>query len=414
MILPENAPFTLSFRAEEGFQAASGGDPPALSLRYDGGRISVTLFYDADPRPLSLSGKALSGELCELRAASYRLTLSSGGRVLDEEWPFGTPLFAGKELVSSHPLSLVPGVPEEREAPETRFTGAEGWRPGGGVFVGDCMPYAAGGRYHVLYLKDRRHHKSKWGKGAHQWEHISSADLREWTVHPTAVPIDDAREGSICTGSFLEKDGVSYLFYTVRTVDGSPAPIRRSLSPDGLHFRKDPGFSFTISDRYRASSARDPKVFRGGDGAYHMLLTTTLLSEGKGCLLHLVSDDLDAWREVGPLYLAPGEDEPECPDLFTFGDYTYLVFSLKGVGQYRFTRTPLSGWILPPDPVIPCESVPKAAVFQGKILFAGFHRERGYAGTMTFRRAVAKEDGTLVFLQDAGVARYRGEIADEA
>ncbi|MBR5743358.1 MAG: hypothetical protein IKX85_06095 [Clostridia bacterium] len=406
MIFPEYPELTLSFVLAEGFRAETADD--SFRAAYAGGELALSFRYDADPRPLSLSAKALPGDGIDLFLTSFRIALSVNGRVRDEEWPFGAPLFAGRELSSSHPLSFSPGVPAEEEAPAVTgsFYGAEGWKPGDGVFVGDCMPYAEKDRYHVLYLKDRRHHKSKWGRGAHQWEHISTRDLKVWETHPMVVAIDDASEGSICTGSHLEKDGISYLFYTVRSVDGSPAPVRRSLSRDGTHFGKDRDFSFTISSAYNAARARDPKVFRGEDGLYHMLLTTTFLAEGKGCLLHLVSPDLDKWREVGPLYLAPGADEPECPDLFTFGEFTYLVFSLRGVGQYRFTKTPLADWTVPADPVIPCRTVPKAAAFHDKILFAGFESEGGYAGHMTFRAAVPGPDGVLRFLPDSGVARH--------
>ena len=409
MRLPDRAPFTLSFSPAEGLSAACYREKdPVFSLTYENGKVKVLLSYDADPRPLLLEAPVCPGVPCKLTVAPHVIRFSSEDAVLDEEWPFGRPLFTGCGILSPSEFTLLPGVPEEADPPAVTgvFRGAEGWKPGNGVFVGDCMPYAAGGRYHVLYLKDRRHHKSKWGRGAHQWEHISTEDLVTWQIHPMAVPIDDPAEGSICTGSFLEKGGISWLFYTVRTVDGSPAPVRRSLSRDGYHFRKDPSFSFTLSSRYKASSARDPKVFAGNDGLYHMLVTTTLLEAGKGCLLHLVSRDLDSWEEKGPLYVAPGADEPECSDLFSFGEYTYLVFSLKGTGQYRYTRTPLTDWQIPSDPVIPCRSVPKAAVFRNRILFAGFEGEGGYAGHMTFRSAVPGPDGSLVFLPDSGVARH--------
>ena len=409
MKCPVILPYTLSFSPADGFSLFCLLDErPVFTLTCRDGRVTASLFYDADPRPLFLEGDAEPGTACSLSVSPHILTLRSGSRILDEEWPFGHPLFSGCEIVSESDFVLSSGVPKSEEPEQVSgvFLGAEGWKPGGGVFVGDCMPYAAGGRYHVLYLKDRRHHQSKWGRGAHQWEHISTADLTSWQIHPTAVAIDDPSEGSICTGSFLERDGLSYLFYTVRTVDGSPAPIRRSLSADGYRFRKDPSFSFTLADRYRASSARDPKVFAGNDGLYHMLMTTTHLETGKGCLLHLVSPDLDSWSEKGPLYLAPGTDEPECPDLFVFGDWTYLVFSLRGIGHYRFTKTFPDNWTIPPDPVIPCRKVPKAAVFQEKILFAGYDSEGGYAGHMTFRAAVPDKDGFLIFLPDSGVAHF--------
>ncbi len=97
---------------------------------------------------------------------------------------------------------------------------------GDAMSVGDCMPYVHDGRYHVLYLKDRHHHASKWGRGGHQWAHI----------------------------------------YTVRIFDGSPAPLRRSVSGDGYHDVKDRDFSVCLSERYHAASARDPKVLLSHHG----------------------------------------------------------------------------------------------------------------------------------------------------
>ena len=128
-----------------------------------------------------------------------------------------------------------------------------------------------------------------------------------------AVEIDDPKEGSICTGSWIYDGTTHYLFYTVRMCDGSPAKICRSVSVDGFHFEKDGIFAFTLSDKYTAPSARDPKIIKDEYGVYHMILTTSLSDNRQGCLAHLVSDDLNAWRELDePFYIAPEEmGEPE-------------------------------------------------------------------------------------------------------
>lgn len=127
-----------------------------------------------------------------------------------------------------------------------------------------------------------------------------------------------------------------YLFYTVRMCDGSPATICRSVSEDGYHFIKEKAFSFTLSEKYTAPSARDPKVIKDAQGLYHMFLTSSLAKEKRGCLVHLVSEDLTQWTELeNPLYIAPADmREPECSDYFyKDGDY-YLVYSLMGKGYY--------------------------------------------------------------------------------
>ena len=261
------------------------------------------------------------------------------------------------------------------------------------------MPYRRDDEYHVLYLKDRHHHHSKWTLGAHQWEHISTKDFKTWQIHPMAVPITDPAEGSICTGSWIREGGKEYLYYTVRRGDGIPAPISRSVSVDGYHFEKDTDFHFTLSDRYDAANARDPKVVKGEDGLFHMFLTTALLPENHGCLAHYVSSDMENWEDVGaPIYSHEPSYQPECPDYFIYNGKYYLVYSLWDGTHYAVSDKPFEGFVEPKNPIIPCECVPKGALWEDKLVFAGFKNIfGGYAGVMSFKQATAKEDGELVF-----------------
>lgn len=370
-----------------------------LKLYYTEGAVCAELFCEKTDKPLCLSTPADRGEKTLFRLRPARAELIVSGKLLDENWPWGTPDISGAEIRGA--AELVPSPEEARPSSVTdTFCGAEGWRPTdfGAVFVGDCMPYADGGRYHVLWLWDRRHHRSKWGRGAHQWAHISTDDLEHWQVHPMAVPITEDWEGSICTGSHIRHGDTQYLFYTVRTMDGSPAPLRRSVSADGYHFEKDTGFSVTLSGRYHGASARDPKVVRDAEGLFHMFVTTSLMPEDRGCLAHLVSEDLDNWRETEPVYVAPeGEDQPECSDYFIAGGWHYLILSHRGRGQYFYSREPFGPWLRTEDNSVPCRSVPKMAYFEDRIIFTGFTGLDGYAGTLTFTEAFPQADGTLKF-----------------
>jgi len=397
-MLFENFPCAIHFSVTEAkCQLCLERDgKPALSVTWQAGVLSAEFYYDFEERPLRLTADAAIGDKICLAVYPYRIELYCGDVLCDEEWPCGTPLFAGSDTavcaVDAKPCDLpVPPVSAGT------FTGAEGWRPGGGVFVGDCMPFVHGDRYHVLYLKDRHHHRSKWGRGAHQWEHISSADLVHWDIHPMAVAIDDPMEGSICTGSHIYDNGRHYLYYTVRKSDWSPATIERSVSDDGIHFEKDRAFRFTLSAAYDQGSARDPKVVRGADGLCHMFVTTSEKSSGCGALAHLVSEDGDHWREIGSIYVAPDRDQPECSDYFAYRGKYYLIFSHRGVAQYRYSDSPFDGWTIPEHPEIPCSTVPKAGIFNGRILFAGFRGIDGYAGTMTFMEADTDENGVMYF-----------------
>ncbi|MBR5869218.1 MAG: hypothetical protein IKZ21_07200 [Clostridia bacterium] len=390
-------PLTLRFPVTPGI--LFGYDNHAALAEYRDGTLSVSLSFRGHDTPLTLAAPARAGDRAELTLFPWRMELWVNDVLQDEEWPHGEPLLLSARCIrGEEPLVTAPLPRPTPPAVLGEFTHAEGWKPEGEVYVGDCMPYCADGRYHVLYLKDRHRHHSKWHKGAHQWEHLSTDDLRTFRIHPMAVPIDDPEEGSICTGSHIQKGGTHYLFYTVRTMDGSPAPIRRSVSADGYHFEKDAAFSFTLSERFTGASARDPKLVLDADGLYHMFVTSTECSGGRGCLVHLTSPDLENWsEEAEPIYRAPDSAEPECPDYLALNGYYYLIFSLHGKGHYLYSTEPFRGFVAPADPIIPCKSVPKAAVFRGRILFAGFDGGGKYAGTLTFKEAFQTPSGLLTF-----------------
>jgi hypothetical protein len=382
-------------------------DACILRGAFEDGCVQVSIYYDYKDEPLNLVANASLGDHVRVILRPYRIELYVNGQLADEEWPYGHHALAEGTLTDyGCGLQVRAWTDEKRTEPSVlgTFCHAEGWKPEENVFVGDCMPHCHEGVYHVLYLKDRHHHKSKWGRGAHQWSHISSEDMVHWQIHPMAVEIDDPAEGSICTGSWIYADGMHYLFYTVRMCDGSPARICRSVSADGYHFEKDRGFSFVLSEKYQGRGARDPKMFRDVDGLYHMILTTSLRKERVGCLAHLVSEDLTVWHELDePIYVAPdGRGEPECPDYFYKDGFYYLVYSLRGTGYYQYSRQPFTGWQTPENPEIPCKSVPKAAEWRNRLIFTGFEKTgEGYAGTMTFMEAAVQEDGCLQFKECA-------------
>ena len=372
-----------------------------LDMQAFDGEMSFDVQYDYDRRPLRMSAKVKENDSVEIILLSYRTELYVNGVLTDEEWPSGNRLFElGDEIVSGIGIRA-----EEYSAPEknepsviAEIENADGWYPGNGVFVGDCMPYRRGEEYHVLYLKDRHHHGSKWGLGAHQWEHISTKDFKKWQVHPMAVPITDPSEGSICTGSWIKNGDKEYLYYTVRMGRGIPAPIRRSVSYDGYHFEKDKSFGFTVSEKYHAASARDPKVVKGEDGLFHMFLTTVLVKENLGCLAHYVSKDLGKWQEAEkPIHVVENSDHPECPDYFKYNGKYYLVFSIRGRARYLVSQKPFDGFACVDDSLIPCAGVPKCAPWGDRLVFTGFKPIDGYAGTMTFKAAKAEENGRLIF-----------------
>ncbi len=382
--------------------AVSCNSMSAASGIFTDGIFNFSIRYDFSQVPLHLTAPARIGDAIRIIILPYRIELHINGRLRDEEWCCGRHYFGMHTLHTNDcTVNFAEYVADHPQLPSIlgTFQNAEGWKPEENVFVGDCMPYCHDGAYHVLYLKDRHHHRSKWGKGAHQWSHISSHDFINWNIHPMAIEIDDPQEGSICTGSWIYDEKKHYLYYAVRTCDASPARICRSVSEDGFHFQKDHSFMVTLSSRYDVRSARDPKVFKDAHGIYHMLLTTSLLELGRGCIAHLISDDLTEWQELKePIFIAPEYmGEPECPDYFFKDGYYYLIYSLRGKGYYLYSRNPFSDWQIPTQPIIPCKSVPKAAIWRDRLIFSGFDGDGRYAGTLTFMEAVVQADGQLIY-----------------
>jgi sucrose-6-phosphate hydrolase SacC (GH32 family) len=153
-----------------------------------------------------------------------------------------------------------------------------------------------------------------------------------------------------------------------------------------------------VSAKYDGESARDPKVVKDVNGLFHMFLTTSLVKEGKGCLAHFISYDMESWEECeDPIYISEDGEQPECPDYFVYNGKYYLIYSLHGKAHYGVSDRPFDGFVEPMDSVIPCESVPKGAIWKDKIVFAGFRRMGGYGGFMTFKSAEALPNGELIF-----------------
>ncbi len=381
----------------------------APGLSFDGSRITLELeFYAPDAAqnlrdcmktPLTLTAPAQPDDGIEIICAGASIALCVNGALADEEWPYGCTDFP-RQLSGDFRVTQDPGTcPGTHPAiPLRTVTEIQGFRPAPGVNVGDCMPMADGDTLRIFYLYDRRHHRSKWGLGAHQWAQITTRDLKSWTMQPIAVGIGDASEGSICTGSVIRSGDTYHAYFAIRSCDGSPAHLARAESSDGVHFTKKDG-SFTLPEPYDAPSARDPKVYREKDG-YAMLVTTSRGTQG--CLARLESPDLQHWTLREPELLTPGI-QPECPDRFRFAGHEYLVYGQSGTTHYLIRNEESGAWEAPAgDGIIVNRTlrVPKAAVWKDRLIVAGFVIEpegTGWGGVMRLYEGFADADGMLRF-----------------
>ena len=380
-----------------------------IDIKITDGEITASILFSGRETPLTLKGKVHERDLVIINNAHYKISLYVNGILCDEDWPIGTVQLKNaicEKLGTSVFISDEEFCENQEKADTIRtFHNVQGWKPEGlNTHVGDCMPLYHDGTYHLFYLFDRRGHGSKWGLGAHQWGHISSNDLVNWNEHPLAVKIDRQEEGSICTGSVVVHNGIFYAFYAVRMCDGSPAKLSWSTSSDGIHFTKSHQ-DFALSAPYHPASARDQKVFADSDGVFHMLITTSLVTEtgNKGCLAHVVSRDLINWEQAKPMVILDIEDQPECSDYFYKKGFYYLIYSNFGVAHYFISKEPFGPWEAPKNNVIVDETyrVPKRALWKDeRIIFAGFNigNDVHWGGTARFYEAKQQADGTLEFV----------------
>jgi Beta-fructosidases (levanase/invertase) len=361
----------------------------------------IAIKFDVKNEPVILKpcvGNETTGNIYHLLYTENRIALYVNYILNDEDWPLGniTDINLPDPVKTMSVDDFLPLIKNN----DVKITHVNGWSPvGHNTNAGDCMPFSHNGVYHLFYLFDRRNHRSKWGLGAHQWAHISTTDFIDWTQHPMAISIDYQYEGSICTGSIMEHNGLYYAYYAVRMSDGSPARLTYSISDDCINFKKTNKY-ITLHEPFEPVSARDPKIILGQDGKFHMFVTTSY--KDSGALAHLISDNMEEWTQFDEPVVtsSKGDWQPECPDYFYYNGWYYLIYSPNGT-RYVMSREPFGPWTTPDNNVLTKDIlgiVPKTAIFNNRIIIAGWiGEENKWGGTLKLGEALQNDDGTLQF-----------------
>ncbi len=269
------------------------------------------------------------------------------------------------------------------------------WRPRGyNAYAGDCMLLWDGARLHLFYLFDRRHHTSKWNLGAHQYAHLSSADLVHWERHPLAIPLSHTWECAIGTGDFLHHAGRYHAFYTdcggrcqFEDKPHRGSGVFHAVSSDGIRFRKDPAPVVPTTD----TGCADCSIFHDQDsGAFH-LLTQERSAAGALQVAHYRSTDLAAWQREAKPFL-PAGTMGACPHLFAWNGWYYFAMANR---LWR-SRALAGPWREQTPPPLAGLNFPKTAPFAGgRLLTAGWIGHAGWGGDLLFRELVQFPDGSL-------------------
>jgi hypothetical protein len=411
--------------------------------------------------PLTMVGADRTHDIA-LRFTGPKLELFVDGVLVDVEWPIGrvpvgdrvrvggspdggdpSPGFDGsigtaaiwdRALSDDEVTELAGGAPavaiRDREILGPENPRLQYFTPRGhNAWAGDTMCFYRDGRFHLLYLADRRLGGSKFGCGAHRFAHASSADLVAWTHHPMALDIDEQYE-TFGTGYLLFHDNKYYLFYgmhSYRTVTwkrtlilqaqkilketGQTAPLpfptdgtypmgsSYAVSADGVTFEKS---------RIVIHPAQNPSVFADSKSDGFLMLA------GYGDEGFYSSTDFRSWKREPPL-IPYGKESPlrnssECQCCFEWNGWHYIIAGRTGFWMARDRRGPYfttGGHSLGEGaPCVPRWDiydglfVPMVAPFKDnrRILAGWLWKNEGpetWGGFLVFRELVQYQDGTL-------------------
>lgn len=213
-------------------------------------------------------------------------------------------------------------------APTDEMTFGTYYKPYVG-YVGDPMPFydPVAQDFKILYLQEYRPNQEAtyhpiWG--------VSTTDAASYASLGELIPTGTAAEADAALGTgstiYNESDNLYYTFYTGHTA--SREVVMMATSSDFKEWTKSRTFYLQGDDYgYSAKDFRDPFVFRGDDGMYHMIVST--LQGIKGVLVEFTSSDLKSWEHAGVFMTMMWDRFYECPDVFKMGDWWYLVYSEK-------------------------------------------------------------------------------------
>lgn len=369
--------------------------------------------------PLAMLEKPYSKHEIILNFSGIKWTMYVDGKLLDNDFALGYPQWTTEttwninpDIVGKADIYFPALQPEQQTTqkpeivPEIQY-----WTPQGhNAWVGDVVTFYHEGRYHVFYLYDRRHHGSKFGRGAHYFEHLSTTDFKTWTEHEPATPIEEQWEtfgtgtpfvldGKFCISygyhttriypkeqtslpeewEFLEKNGYTGAFNR-NNIKGFPAGSSYSVSDDGLsNFRKT-GVIF--------HPCENPSVYIDPEGKLKLLANY----QSKGIW---ESESVDSgWKCINPDF-PPGGD---CTFFFRWGKYDYIIGGFNNLwskpaseADTEYKSVVAQGLDFYNGVCVPAIS----EIPGGRFLMAAWMNIRGWGGPLIIHELIQFSDGRI-------------------
>lgn len=306
------------------------------------------------------------------------------------------------------------------------------------AWVGDVIPREEDGTFHLFYLHESR----KSPKEGMPWHRVVTENLVDFQETGEALASNgpSSADFNIYTGSIvLDGLGTHHAFYTgqnpARTGNDGQALqlVMHATSHDGMQsWQRHDSDTFGATAGYETADWRDPFVFWDEDTQLWRMLITARHVDGparrRGVIAQCTSRDLVHWEAAPPFWNPRRYIAHECPEVFQWGDWWYLVyseFSDAFTTRYRMARSLAGPWLVPEHDSLDGRAfyAAKSAARDGRRFFFGWiaSREGGtddgawqWAGTMSVLEAEQHDDGTLAFHPAQELRETFSGEADEA
>lgn len=370
--------------------------------------------------PLSLLENPFSQhEIC-LQFTGVEWSIYVDNRLYDNDFTIGYPLTKAidfwemdKQKVERASL-FIPALSMKpiTDSAQTEAFNIQFWTPPyHNAWVGDVATLYHKGRYHVFYLFDRRGHGSKFGKGGHYFEHLSTIDFKHWTEHEAATPIEHQWE-SFGTGTpFVYKDQLclSYGMHTTRIYprERTTLPMQwkyleenghtGSFNYDTLSHLIPAGSTYSISEDGIAKFKKthilihpceNPSIYTTEDGSLQMLANY-------GSRGTWASDSVSGGWKCINAHFPPGGD---CTFPFHWNGYDYIIGGFSRL-WYKEKHVPDSMYIDMVKAGIDFYngmSVPSITeIANNRFLMAAWIKTEGWGGPLVIHELIQHPDGRI-------------------
>lgn len=251
-----------------------------------------------------------------------------------------------------------------------------------GVWVGDIMPYAKGGKFYIYHQRDTRNpgpfgEPFGWALATTK-DFVNYEDFGESLKHGN----DDEADQFIYAGSVFEANGEIHAFYTGYNreflKEGKNSQVLlHAKSDDYINWEKsEESLKLSPQPGYDNRNWRDPYVIWDDDNEEYLLILGSRTAGDKrqqtGKLVKFTSKDLVNWKFNGDFWDPKLYTMFEMPELFRIGEWWYLIYSEysdKNKILYRMSKSLNGPWIAPKD-----DAFDGRAYYAGRTAFDGNRR----------------------------------------